>query len=150
MEELYFINDKTLFIKSENEWRTKICEKEKAFSVNQNHFSIIKDTCNNNRTSYENMIKISEKLISKHYKMPLYLDKERNNLFFPTKSNASNNCYWISYQNLVSFIKKGPSTVLVFKDNVKFKIPVSYNIINNQFSRCLCMENMSKMISEKC
>ena len=150
MEDIYFINDKTLFIKSENEWRTKIYENDKTFSVNKNHFSIVKDTCNNNRTSYENMIKISEKLINKHYKMPLYLNKERNNLFFPTKSNGSSNCYWISYNNLVSFMKKGSNTILVFKDNYKFKIPVSYNIINNQFSRCLCLENMNKMSKEKC
>lgn len=147
MEELYYVNEKTLFLKSESEWRTRICEVNSSFSVNQNHFSIIKDTCNNNRTSYENMLKTSEKLISKHYKMPIYLDKERNNLFFPTKSNNSINCYWISYQNLISFIKKGSSTILIFKDNIKFKIPVSYNIINNQFSRCLCMENMKKTVS---
>lgn len=147
MEELYYVNEKTLFLKSESEWRTRICEVNGSFSVNQNHFSIIKDTCNNNRTSYENMLKTSEKLISKHYKMPIYLDKERNNLFFPTKSNNSINCYWISYQNLISFIKKGSSTILIFKDNIKFKIPVSYNIINNQFSRCLCMENMKKTVS---
>lgn len=147
MDDSYFANERTLFLKSETEWRTRICETDKSFSVNQNHFSIIKDTCNNNRTSYENMLKISEKLISKHYKMPVYLDKNRQNLFFPTKSNNSNNCYWISYQNLVSFIKKGNSTILIFKDNIKFKVPVSYNIINNQFSRCLCMENMSKIIS---
>ena len=100
----------------------------------------------NNKTSYENMLKMSKKLINKHYKMPVYLDQERKSLFFPTKSNSSNNCYWISYQNLVSFIKKGNGTILVFKDNIKFKIPVSYNIINNQFSRCLCMENMSKLL----
>lgn len=146
MDDKYFANDKTLFIKSESEWRTKICEMDKTFSINQNHFSIIKDTCNNNRTSYENMLKVSEKLINKHYKMPVYLDSNRENLFFPTKSNNSSNCYWISYQNLVSFIKKGNHTILVFRDNIKFKVPVSYNIINNQFSRCLCMENMSKMI----
>lgn len=147
MDDRYYASDKTLFIKSESEWRSRICEIDKTFSINQNHFSIIKDSCNNNRTSYENMLKISEKLINKHYKMPVYLDNDRQNLFFPTKSNNSSNCYWISYQNLVSFIKKGNGTILVFKDNVKFKIPVSYNIINNQFSRCLCMENMSKMMS---
>ena len=38
----------------------------------------------------------------------------------------------------------------LWKDNLKFKIPVSYNVINNQFSRCLCMENMNKIIVKKC
>lgn len=150
MDELYFATEDTLFLKSESEWRTKIYEMNKTFSINQFHFSIIKDSCNNNRTSYENMVKYSQKLINKHYKLPVYLDKDHKNLFFPTKSNNSPNCYWISYQNLVSFVKKGSSTILVFKNNVKFKIPVSYNIINNQFSRCLCMENMTKLTSEKC
>ena len=145
MDERYYASENTLFLKSESEWRTRICEKDKTFSINHNHFSIIKDSCNNNRTSYENMLKISEKLITKHYKMPIYLDEEKKYLFFPTRSISSNSCYWISYQNLVSFIRKGNSTILVFKGNIKFKIPVSYNIINNQFSRCLCMENMSKI-----
>ena len=145
MDDRYYATNKTLFIKSESDWRSRICEFDKTFSINQNHFSIIKDSCNNNRTSYENMIKVSEKLINKHYKMPVYLDEERKNLFFPTKSYSSSSCYWISYQNLVSFIKKGNGTILIFKDNIKFKVPVSYNIINNQFSRCLCMENISKL-----
>jgi len=144
---LYYANENTLFIKSETQWRSRICEVNKSFSINNNHFSIIKDTCNSNRTSYENMLKISQKLINKHYKMPIYVDTERKNLFFPTKSNNSTNCYWISYNNLVSFIAKGNDTILVFKNNLKFKIPVSYNIINNQFSRCLCMENMTKLLS---
>lgn len=139
----YEINSETLVIIPIEKNKTKVIEKNDTFLVNMSSLSIIKKSCLFFGCSYEGRREAVKQLIGVDMKVPIIIEESRNIIFFPTTSCVNKNSIWISYQNLLKYVKFNEfSTVLYFKNKKKIKIDVKYQLIDNQFIRCLKLETL--------
>ena len=139
----YEINADTLILIPIDNNKTKVIEIDDTFVVKCSTLSIIKKSCLFFGCSYEGRREAVKNLIGIDMKVPILIEESRNIIFFPTTSCIKRNSIWISYQNLLKYIKFNEfSTVLCFYNNRKIKVDVKYNLIDNQVIRCLKLDTI--------
>ena len=69
------------------------------------------------------------------YKLPIVIEESREMVFFPTTSSESNNCIWISLNNISSYEEKDFSTVVTFNTGQIEKFDISMESFENQVLR---------------
>lgn len=139
----YEINAETLILIPMHNRKTKVVEINDSFIVNNSTLNIIKDSCMFFGCSYEGRKDAVKNLIGVDMKVPILLEESRNIIFFPTASCVKRNSIWISYQNLLKYIKFNDfSTILYFQGKKKIKIDIKYNLIDNQVVRCLKLDTL--------
>lgn len=120
---------------------TKVHEMETNYFVNKTATDIINKSCFYFGSSLAERQNVTKRLIKVAVKAPIILVDSKKIIFFPTKSPREKNCTWISYNNISKYIKDGPrKTKIIFKNNSEFSLNVSYNIIDNQITRCMKLE----------
>ena len=145
----YTINKNTYVIKSEDKNTTKIIEKGKSLNKKEDPATIISDSCSFYRFSLTYRIEESKKVFKCNYKNPIIIDNENKIIFFPIKSITSKENTWISYNNLVTFLRKKHNTILVFFDGSTIIVPVNYSIISSQVSKCFILDKIIEKTSKK-
>lgn len=145
----YTINKNTYVIKNEDKNTTKIIEKGKVLTKKEDSATIISDSCSYYRYSLNYRVKESKKIFKSNYKNPIIIDNEDKIIFFPIKSITSKENIWISYNNLITFLRKKHNTILVFFDGSTLIVPVNYSIISSQVSKCFILDKMIEKISKK-
>lgn len=139
----YEINAETLILIPIGSNKTKVVEKHDTFLVKLSTLSIIKKSCLFFGCSYDGRKDAVKNLIGVDMKVPILIEESRNIIFFPTSSCVNKNSIWISYQNLLKYTKFNEfSTVLIFQEKKKIKIDIKFNLIDNQFIRCLKLETL--------
>lgn len=144
MEELknYEINMDTLAIIPYGKNRSKVYEGKEVFIVHQSTFKIIEQSCLYFGCSYEGRREGAKFLIGSEMKLPIVIDDYREIIFFPTSGCIRDNSIWISYHNLLKYIKYNDiSSELYFKNHVHFLVGCKYNLIDNQFIRCIKLDH---------
>ena len=145
----YTINKNTYVIKTEDKNTTKIIEMGKTLNKKENPATIISDSCSYYRYSLNYRVEESKKVFKSNYKNPIIIDNDNKIIFFPIKSITSKENTWISYNNLVTFLRKKHNTVLVFFDGSTIIVPVNYSIISSQVSKCFILDKMLEKLTKK-
>ena len=145
----YAINKNTCVIKTEDKNNTKIIEKGKVLNRKEEPLTIINDSCSYYRYSLSYRLEESKNVFKGSYKSPIIIDEENKIIFFPIKSITSKINTWISYNNLITFIRKKQNTILIFNDGTSFIVPVNYSIISSQISKCFILEKLIERDEKK-
>ena len=70
------------------------------------------------------------------HKAPIIIDPYTSIYFIPTTSPTRQDCIWISHDHISSKHKgKNNNTIVSFRNNQSFEIPVSFSSFSNQLSR---------------
>lgn len=145
----YTINKNTYVIKTEDKNTTKIIEMGKTLNKKEDPATIISDSCSYYRYSLNYRVEESKKIFKSNYKNPIIVDNENKIIFFPIKSITAKENTWVSYNNLVTFLRKKHNTILVFFDGSTIIVPVNYSIISSQVSKCFILDKMLEKLSKK-
>ena len=138
----YVINTTTYMISQEGrkKLKTKVIEADKVFFVNDKALNVIDNSCKYFGSSYIGRKEGTKRLLNVNIKPPIIVEETRQLIFFPTASPKSNECIWISYNNLKSYKNLKTVTRLTFKNDKMYDVPVTYEIIDNQVTRAMKLE----------
>ena len=136
----YEINCNTLALIPISENETKVIENNNTFIVDKPIMEIIEDSCEYFGSSYLGRHQGTKKLIGITYKAPIIIEESKNLIYFPTSSPRLLNCSWISLGNLKNYQSKNGKTELLFTNNKKIKLDVSFGSFDNQVLRATKLE----------
>lgn len=139
----YEINLETLLIVPLENGKSKVYEVNGEYIVNMRVLTIVKNSCLYFGCSYEGRKDGTKALIGIDMKVPIVIEDSRGIIFFPTSSCVNKDSIWISYQNLIKYVKYNSfSTVLYFRENKKIRVQVKYNLVDNQVVRCIKLDSL--------
>lgn len=137
----YEINSSTLLLVAINDKKTIIYDKDSETKINKRSSKIIDESCKFFGSSLIGRQEGTKDMIGITIKVPIIIEESRNIIFFPTSSPRNHLCSWISYNNLLKYVKIDKfKTRLYFVGGKEIDIDVSYNIVDNQITRCIKLE----------
>lgn len=140
----YGISKETLAVIPIGNNKSKVLEKSGEFIINKYPNRVMDDGCKYYGSSINGRQKGTENLTGITYKAPIILQEEGSVIFFPTSSPRLKSCCWVSLNNIDSyyydFEKK--SCVIVFDNNSKLEIDMSYSVLNNQILKSQRLESI--------
>lgn len=143
MKHNYEISSSTFILLAVNKNKTIVYEEDGKFEINRNSSKIIDDSCKFFGSSLVGRQEGTKNLIGTAVKAPVIIEESYEIIFFPTSSPRNDLCNWVSYNNLIKYEKiDGNHTMLYFKNGHNYDIDISYNIIDNQVTRCIKLEKM--------
>ncbi|MEG1287854.1 MAG: competence protein ComK [Bacilli bacterium] len=132
----YIINKNTNYL-VEEDYKTKISEKNNFIIVNTSLLKIIDESCNYFGSSYKGRVSGTKYLIEVTSKPPIIINESSLLVIFPLFSPRRNDSLWVNYNNVLTYRKiTAKSIEVIFKNYEKVKFNVSYNIFNNQIYKC--------------
>lgn len=141
--ESYEINSSTLVLIPLSVKETKVIEVDDEFTVNDKCVKLVDRSCRFFGSSLIGRQEGSKSLLNVSIKVPIIVEESRNILFFPTNSPREESCMWVSYNNLLKYIKIDKrKTRLYFVNGKTIVVDISYNIIDNQVTRCIKLEKI--------
>lgn len=143
----YEINGSTLAIVPLGENISEVYEAENRYIVNKSPNAIIKDNCEFYGSSYEGRCRGTKNLTGIKSKFPIIIEESRNIIFFPTSSVRSNENTWIALNNIKNYSEKNLNSKIVFKNNEKLELGISYYSLDNQICRAYMLN--SKLYDRK-
>ena len=141
----YIINYETLVIVPLNGKKTKVYEIDDCFIVNEDCLSIVKNSCLYFGSSLEGRKVGAKSILNCEFKVPIIIEDGKSLIIFPTSSYKRNHNIWVSHSNLLDYKKNDKyTTTLVFRNNEEIDINVKYNIIDNQYIRCVKLNDFTE------
>lgn len=134
-KELYEINSSTCALISENNFRTKIIETNQIINQAYSLKEILNYNCEYYGSSFEGRLKGTKQALGSKYKLPIIIEGSREIIFFPTLSYENKNCIWLSLKNISNYEKQGKNVTIIFNNNQKLNLNMSYEAFENQFLR---------------
>lgn len=128
----YELCSKTLVLIPIGLKKTHIIEDEREFDIEDSFMNIIDYNCKINGSSYIGRYESSKLLIGSSSKLPILLEEIEKEIYIPTNSSRNKNCWWISYNNLKDYYKNNKNVVLVFKNNKKIELDISFKVFEKQ------------------
>ena len=146
----YEINDETLAIMPDDIWSSMVLEDDCKYEVTKTPLEILDYSCKYFGSSYPGRKDGSKEILNSSYKLPILVEDTRNIIFFPTSSPLDEGCSWISLSNIKDYRKVGNNkTEILFKNNKKITVDVSYYSFNNQVMRASRLESITRNRREK-
>jgi len=143
MNNEYEISVNTLLLYSMKNNKTIVYEDDNNYCINKKSSKIVDDSCKYFGSSLSGRQDGTKNLIGTSIKAPIIIEDSKNIIFFPTSSPRNELCNWISFNNLIKYEKiKHGYTKLYFSNGFEYDIDVSYNIIDNQVTRCIKLEKI--------
>lgn len=136
----YEINCDTLALIPVSSTETKIIERDNVFNVSKSTMEIIESSCEFFGSSYLGRHEGTKKLIGVSHKSPIIIEESRNLIYFPTASPRLDTCCWIGLNSIKKYENNNGKTVLLFSNNKKMKLPISYGSFDNQYLRATKLE----------
>ena len=133
----YEINKGTLAVIGITENESKVIEYDKSYSILDNSYQIMEDSCNYFGSTMEGRIKGTKKMIGINYKVPIIIEESNDLIFFPLSEIEGVNCIWISLGWFDRVEEINNKTYICFKNGKKIPTKVSKYTIENQVSRAL-------------
>ena len=130
--ETYEFSSKTLALIPIGLNKIHIIEEDDELDINNSFMNIIDYNCKINGSSYLGRYESSKLLIGLSSKLPILLEEIGREIYIPTNSIRNMNCCWISYNNLKDYYKNDKKVVLVFKNNKKITLDISYKVFEKQ------------------
>ena len=140
----YEINSDTIALIPINSTKTKVYELENEFIVDKSGLKIMEESCEFFGSSLQGRQKGTKNLTGITHKSPVIVEESRNIIFFPTNSPRLSKCCWISLNNLENISKSSDNTLLIFKNERKLYLDISFNILDNQILRASRLESVSR------
>ena len=138
----YEINKETLAVIPISPKRTKIVEKKDEFIIYSPSMKIIDDSCKFFGSSYEGRFNGTKTLTGITHKSPIIIEESRRIIFFPTKSPRLTTCAWLSLNSIAEYEGNNEECTIKFSCGKKLKLPISYNIVDNQVLRATRLESV--------
>lgn len=139
----YDIGSNTLLLYAISKDETIVYECDDDLNVKEKSSKIIDNSCKFFGSSLAGRQEGTKDLIGVSIKSPIIIEETKEIIFFPTNSPRSDICSWVSYNNLLKYERIDASnTRLYFVNNRKLDLDVSYNIIDNQVTRCIKLERV--------
>ena len=138
----YEINCDTLALIPVSENETKIIERENVFSINKPIMEIIENSCEFFGSTYLGRHEGTKKLIGVSHKAPIIIEESRNLIYFPTSSPRLDSCCWIGLNNIKNYQNNNGKTELLFSNDKKISLPISYGSFDNQYLRATKLESI--------
>ena len=136
-------------INNENKEDTKdsnkemlIIDRDNVFNVSKSTMEIIESSCEFFGSSYLGRHEGTKKLIGVSHKSPIIIEESRNLIYFPTASPRLDTCCWIGLNSIKKYENNNGKTVLLFSNNKKMKLPISYGSFDNQYLRATKLESI--------
>ena len=137
--EEYEINPYTLIVQPiqyGSKVYTEIHELEDRYISPFKPLDIIKRSCEYFGSSYEGRKEGTKQLIGITHKPPIAIDPTSSIFFFPTTSPVTAGCIWMANQHIVGTARMDAGTTMItFRNQQAFEIPVSCRSIENQIMR---------------
>lgn len=133
----YNVTDETLAVIPNGKHKSNIIENSTYHESNKTTKKVIEDSCEYFGVSYNSRVEGSEKIINTKYKTPIIIEETNRIIFFPISSPSRSNTVWISFNNIKEYYprKNRKRTVVVFVNEYKMEIDVSYYSFNQQYLR---------------
>ena len=138
----YEVNCDTLALVLISENKTKVIERNNVFIVNKPVMKIIEDSCEYFGSSYLGRHEGTKKLIGITHKAPIIIEESKNLIYFPTSSPRLLDCIWIGLNNIKTYESNNGQTELLFDNNEKLRINVSFGSFDNQVLRATKLESV--------
>ena len=147
--ENYKINNNTINIIPITIDSTKIIEINNEYIINISSLKIIKYNCNFYGSSLNGRLEGTKSLIKVNYKAPIIIEETNNIIFFPTTSLRLISCSWINFNYILNYKKNNKQSVLIFKNNKKLLLNISYFSLKNQILRSYKLYSIIKTRKEE-
>lgn len=141
----YYINNETLVIIPISSKTTRIIEKNQEIIDNNSSMKIIDYNCKINGSSYIGRYESAKLLLEKKSKLPIIIEEKNDIIYIPTNSIRNDECCWISYNNIVNYYKNDKKVTIVFENNKKVDLNISYNIFEKQINKVVKLLAIKKM-----
>lgn len=136
----YEITEETCALIAINNECTKIIELDDEIIIKNSTSKILDYSCKYYGSSYLGRKEGSMNILKNIYKIPIIVEESRNIIFFPISSTRQNDTTWISLKNIKSYKKVDKNTEIIFKNNKKILLRISYYSLQNQILRSSYLE----------
>lgn len=144
----YEIGTNTMAIIPLDEETSKVYEEEEEYIVAKASNSIIKSNCEFYGSSYDGRCVGTKYLTGIKSKQPIIIEESRNIIFFPTSSIRDKQSIWIALNKIKDYNQyDNKSAEILFKNNIKLPIDISYYSLDNQIVRATMLK--SKLYERK-
>lgn len=140
MQTEYEINKGTYMIVSDGKI-SKVYDEDGIYDVELSTVKLLDDNCKNYGSTLKGRKEGTEALTGIKYKTPIIISELNKIIFFPTASSRSNDCNWISVNNIKDYYKNGKKTIIVFSNGLEYEIDTSYYVIENQVLKSALLES---------
>lgn len=140
----YEININTYALISLNGKSTKIIEDDSEFVIEKDTMEILDNSCRFYGSSYYGRLAGSNSILKNVYKTPIIIEESHSIIFFPISSPRYHHTTWIALKPINEYKKCGKYTEIIFKNNKKLLIEISYQSFENQILRATYLEMISK------
>ena len=131
----YEINKDTCAVIGVNDKITKIIEGDDEYFINKGCYEVMEDSCQYYGSSCDGRMKGTKMILGSNYKVPIIVEETNEIIFFPTESPYSDNCVWISLNNIKSYEKCNGFTKVVFNSGKEMIIKMSVSSFETQLLR---------------
>ena len=142
--ESYEINKDTYAVMSVNEDVAKVIEKNDEYLIDQSSFEVMENSCQYYGSSAEGRIKGTKMILGSNYKVPIVIEESNDIIFFPTEAINSNNCVWISLNNIEKYEKCNGFTKVTFTSGKELYIKMSISSFEMQVLRANRLSSVLK------
>ena len=136
----YEINEATMFIKPNGKGKSFICEEDQDYQINKSTNKIIKENCSFYGSSYIGRCEGTKSLTGIKSKFPIIIEESRKIIFFPTSSTRTKESTWLALNQIKDIQKDSIGSRIIFKNDTKIKLPISYYSIKNQYCRAVILK----------
>ena len=142
--ENYEINDDTYAVIGTSEGKTKIIEKDREYSINNEAYHIMDDNCKYYGSSYKGRLEASKEILECSYKLPVIIEETSNLIFFPIISSLLEDCTWLNLDTIVRVEKCGTQAKVVFINGNYILLDSSKLSLDNQIYRATKLSAIMK------
>lgn len=138
----YYINRGTCAIIPIDKELSHVYEIDNSYVIEKSVKEIIDDSCKYYGCSYKGRCDGSRRILNMNYKLPIVIEEYHNIIFFPTNSPRFDTCIWISLNNIVNYEKFKEGSQLIFQNDRKIVLDISYYSLENQIFRATLLESL--------
>lgn len=131
----YEINKDTCAVVSINDKVSKVIENDCDYYINQNTYDVMENSCQYYGSSCAGRIKGTKMILGSNYKVPIIIEESNEIIFFPTESPNSDNCTWLSLNNVKKYEKDAGFTKVTFNSGKQMVVKMSLASFENQLLR---------------
>ena len=99
----YEINKDTCAVLNINNEVSKIIENHNEYFLSKNCYEVMEDSCAYYGSTFDGRIKGTKMMLGTNYKLPIIIEETNDIIFFPTNGKASENCSWISLNQVEKY-----------------------------------------------
>ncbi len=142
--ESYEINKDTCAVMTVNDNITKVLEKNDEYYVNKSSYEVMEDSCQYYGSSCEGRMKGTKMILGSNYKVPIIIEESNDIIFFPTEAASSNNCIWLSLNNIEKYEKVNGFTRVIFNSGKEIYLKMSISSFETQLLRANRLSSIIK------